>query len=195
MFIVLTPKMPPHDIESGLIMSVIRILSNSRDDAERDVIRKKLEDCLDVSDKKLTKLVMEHHKDLISVMQTFTRTADNLGSASMKLKHARQRLVESRERLNSKLDELKKLSAELETSERMVKLLDDLQNSANQESNQQLQQTSQSEHNQDDDINSTLMENNVFNPKVSENGGPCLFKFSRSSYAICFEDNYKELSI
>ena len=187
--------MPPYDMEtsSSLIMGVIRILSNSKDDAERDVIRKKLEDCLNASDQKLTKLVSEHYKDLRSVMNTFTKTANNLQSSLSKLKQAKQRLADSRDTLTTKLDELQKLSEELKNSEKMVALLDQMNTSAVNEANDASANKANESH--DDEFDSALMENNVFNPRTTENSAPALFKFSRSSYAICFEEHFKELSI
>lgn len=187
--------MAPYDMESssGLIMSVIRILSNSKDDAERDVIRKKLEDCLTVSDQKLTKLVSEHHKDLRLVMQTFTTTSNNLESALGRLKDAKQRIACSRDKLSYKLDELRRLSDEVEKSQRNEVLDSEATEIAAQERSQE--QSSRSETRPDDEMESSLMDNNVFNPRTSETSAPSLFKFSRSSYAICFEDRYKDLSI
>lgn len=170
-------------------MGVIRILSNSKDDAERDVIRKKLEDCLDASDQKLTKLVSEHHKDLRSVMNTFLRTANNLQSSLTKLKQAKQRLTDSRDMLTTKLDELKRLSEELANSERMISLLEQKETSTINET-----QNNAISDNQDDGFENTLVENNVFNPRTTTLDS-ALFRFSRSSYAICFEEHFKELSI
>lgn len=185
--------MPPADMESSsLIMSVIRILSNSKDDAERDAIKKKLEDCLNASDQKLTKLVSEHHKDLRLVMQTFTSTSSNLQSSLSKLKKAKQRLIDSRDMLTSKLEELQKLSEDLKVNERIVSLLDQEDNLSNMENRDKFVPVDTS---QDKDVGPALIENNVFNPRSTENSTPSLFKFSRSSYAICFEENYKELSI
>lgn len=187
--------MPPYDMESSssLIMSVIQILSRSKDDAERDVIRKKLEDLLEASDQKLTKLVSEHYKDLRSVMITFTKTASNLQMSLAKLQQAKQRLTDSRDRLTTKLDELQKLSEELQNSEKMVAYFDQMNTSAANESQDQIADRDNS--GQNNQFESTLMENNVFNPRASENSTPALFKFSRSSYAICFEEHFKELSI
>lgn len=109
---------------SGLIMSVIRILTNSKDDAERDVIKKKLEDCLAVSDQKLTKLVSDHHKELRLVMQTFTAISKNFQSSLGKLSKAHKRLDECRELLTSRLDELRRLSEESKKNEKILTLLD-----------------------------------------------------------------------
>lgn len=185
--------MPPYDMESssGLIMSVIRILTDSKDDDERDVIKKKLEDCLAVSDQKLKKLISEHHKDLKTVILTFSLTSENLQAVLDKLKDAKKRLTESRESLNSKLDELRRLSEELEASERKVS--EEASNASNLEKNQE--QLPQYDTKENGDFESTLMENNVFNVRASETSAPSLFKFSRSSYAICFEDHNRELSI
>lgn len=119
--------MPSNDMESsssGLIMSVIRVLTNSKDDAERDVIKKKIEDCLVVSDQKLTKLVSEHHKDLRLVMQAFTSISNNLQSSLVKLARAKQRLIDCKEILTSRIEELNRLSDESRINERIVVLLD-----------------------------------------------------------------------
>lgn len=120
--------MPQADMESssGLIMSVIRILTNSKDDAERDVIKKKLEDCLAVSDQKLTKLVSDHHKELRLVMQTFTGISKNLQASLGGLKKAHKRLNECRDSLTSRLEELRKLSDESKRNEKILALLDQI---------------------------------------------------------------------
>lgn len=174
---------------SSLIMGVIRILSNSKDDAERDVIRKKLEDCLDASDQKLTKLVSEHHKDLRCVMSTFLQTANNLQSSLAKLKQAKKRLKDSSDMLTARLNELMRLSEELANSEKMIGILDQKETST-------LDETKDTTLNEteDEDLENTLLENNVFNPRTTTQDS-ALFKFSRSSYAICFEEHFKELSI
>lgn len=118
--------MPPTDMESssGLIMNVIRILTNSKDDAERDVIKKKLEDFLQISDEKLSKLVSEHHKELRQVMQSFTSISNNLQSSLTRLSKAKQRLKDCREMLTSKLNELRRLSDESTKNEKILSLLD-----------------------------------------------------------------------
>lgn len=177
---------------NAIIMSVIRILSNSKDDVERDVIRKKLEDFLADSDKKLTKLVAEHHKDLRSVMQIFYQTAEKLQSSLAKLNKAKEHLNNSRSMLTSKLDELKKVSDDLKRSERLVQLLDQEDNLADLENHVNTMEINDED---DSDFSTTLLENNVFNPRASENSTPSLFRFSKSSYAICFEEHFKELPL
>lgn len=112
------------ETSSGLIMNVIRILTNSRDDAERDKIKKNLEDLLADSDQKLTKLVLKHQEELSVVVQSFISISNNLQKSLTKLAKAKQRLVDCREMLASRLDELRRLSEESRKNERILVLLD-----------------------------------------------------------------------
>lgn len=119
--------MPQPDMElssSGLIMSVIRILTNSKDDAERDVIKKKLEDCLTKSDEKLTELVSDNHKELRLVMQSFSSISNNLQSSLTRLARVKRRLLDCREMLTCRLEELHRLSEESKKNEKILSLLD-----------------------------------------------------------------------
>lgn len=112
------------ETSSGLIMNVIRILTNSRDDAERDKIKKNLEDLLADSDQKLTKLVLKHQEELSVVVQSFISISNNLQKSLTKLAKAKQRLVDCREMLASRLEELRRLSEESKKNERILVLLD-----------------------------------------------------------------------
>lgn len=112
------------ETSSGLIMNVIRILTNSKDDAERDTIKKKLEDFLADSDQKLTKLVLKHQEELSVVVQSFISISNNLQKSLTKLAKAKQRLVDCREMLASRLEELRRLSDESRKNEKILALLD-----------------------------------------------------------------------
>lgn len=114
------------ETSSGLIMNVIRILTNSKDDAERDKIKKNLEDLLADSDQKLTKLVLKHQEELSVVVQSFISISNNLQKSLTKLAKAKQRLVECREKLASKLEELRRLSDESKKNEKILALLDQI---------------------------------------------------------------------
>lgn len=105
-------------------MNVIRILTNSKDDAERDTIKKKLEDFLADSDQKLTKLVLKHQEELSIVVQSFISISNNLQKSLTKLAKAKQRLVDCREMLASRLEELRRLSDESRKNEKILALLD-----------------------------------------------------------------------
>lgn len=98
-------------------------MTNSQNDEERGVIKKKLEDCLVASDQKLTELVAKNHEELRKVMQTFTNISNNLQSSSTKLSRAKKRLVECREMLTSRLEELSRLSEESRINEKVITLL------------------------------------------------------------------------
>jgi len=174
--------MPPYDMESssGLIMRVIRILTDSKDDAERDVIRKNLEDCLADSDQKLTKLVSDHHQNLRLVMQIFTKTSNNLESALMKLESIKQRLEVSRKSNCEELQRIAKSYEELLKSSNKHDM-DERENDRIEEKSH-ISDTTRADH--QNDIDSTMT---VFTPRTSD--APALFKFSRSSYAICFRPN------
>lgn len=111
---------------SGLIMKVIRTLTNSKDDAERDAIKKRLEDALSDSDQKLTNLVSDNYKELRQVMQTFTNISKNLQESMTTLSSAKQRLTDCRETLISRLDELKRLSDDSIRNEKILTLLDQI---------------------------------------------------------------------
>lgn len=120
--------MPQSDMEtsSGLIMRVIRTLTNSKDDAEREAIKKRLEEALADSDTKLTKLVSDNHKELRMVMQTFTTVSKNLQTSLTVLFRAKKRLSDSRDMLTSKLDEVRRLSEESQKNDKILALLDEI---------------------------------------------------------------------
>lgn len=117
--------MPQADIESSsLIMSVVRILTNNRDDRDRVAIKEKLEACLKASDEKLTNLVAENHDELKAVMKNFKGISSNLQTSLTKLGRAKTRLIDCRERLTSKIEELRRLSDESKKNEKILTLLD-----------------------------------------------------------------------
>lgn len=59
--------------QSGLLMSVIRTLSASESNEQRDREKAKLEKEYQKSDQQLDELVSLHHQDLTQVMQVFVR--------------------------------------------------------------------------------------------------------------------------
>lgn len=163
-------------------MTVIRILANSKDDVERNVIKKKLEDSLLKSDEKLTQLVADHHGELHTVMQSFTSIFKNLRIALEVLSKAKQRLITARELLISKLENLKKLSEESKVNHRILVLLDrEEQMEAPVE-----EKVEENESSTDPDETDAYI---AEQPNTSS-----LFSFSRSSYGICFNEYYKEKS-
>lgn len=247
--------MPQSESESssGLIMKVIRTLTNSKDDAERDAIKKRLEDALVDSDQKLTTLVTDNHKDLRLVMQTFTNISKNLEYSMTKLSSVKHRLTVSREMLTSRLDELRRLIEESERNEKIINLLDQIEEisrvpaqinellinedyveatkllldgqsyvdenfdsfdclndikaelESKREEIYRLLEEKRLVH-EDDKIRGKIIESLKMIDKTpddtdldlakeksdSESARPALFRFARSSHAICFNEHYKE---
>lgn len=109
-------------------MSVVRILTASKDDTERPVIKKNLEERLKASSDALSELTIKHHKELRLVMQGFNSISDNLQTSLSKLGRAKQRLKDCREKLTSRLDELRRLSEESKKNEKILVLLDQVDN-------------------------------------------------------------------
>lgn len=164
---------------SGLIMKVIRTLTNSKDDAERDAIKRRLESALEDSDQKLTKLISDNHKELRLVMQTFTTISKNLQSSLVKLSKAKHRLMDCREMLTSRLDQLRRLSEESKRNEKILALLDQMDEITDEP--EPIDKPSELP-----DLDVVKEEDDVNHAK------PSLFKFSLSSHAICFNEHYKE---
>lgn len=165
-------------------MSIIKTLVNSKDDeAERDVIKKKLEKSLEVSDQKLTKLVADHYGELHTVMQSFRSIFKNLRVSLENLHKSKQRLVSARELLISKLENLKKLSEESKVNQRILVLLD---REEQMEAPRPEDRVEERESSPDLDETETY-----FEPTTSKQSNG-LFSFSRSSYGICFQEYYSE---
>lgn len=105
-------------------MSVIRSLTSSRDVADRDREKTNLEREYRESDKRLDKLVLNHHKDLTSVMQAFSKITVRLGASRDRLSSVREKLITCQKLLHCKRDELKKLWLESVENKHVLELLD-----------------------------------------------------------------------
>ena len=191
--------MAPYDVDasSNHIVNLIRILLFNKDDADsyRDRLKRESEVKLETCNEKLNKLVVDHHKDLRAVMQTFTRISNNLQSSLTKLTRAKVRLVDAREMLTSRLEELRRLNDELRVSERMVALLDQADSLTNADTKQDRPKDQTDDSPIEGLTGPSYIDNNVFNPRANnETSTPSLFKFSKSSYAICFEEHNKDMS-
>lgn len=181
--------MPQPDMESSsLIMKVIKRLTDNKDDAERDRDKKELENVLKASDQKLTKLVANNHKELRLVMQTFTSTSKNLQSSITKLSCAKQRLVDSRDMLTSRLEELKRLSEESKRNEKILEILDQIPRDRDQDQSHQAFSDDQGPEKTPEVPDLEVIKDKT---EITPTR-PYLFKFSLSSHAICFNEHYKE---
>ncbi|RWS04217.1 Exocyst complex component 4-like protein [Dinothrombium tinctorium] len=108
---------------TGLLMSVIRSLTASKDVDERDREKANLEREFAESDSRLDKLVLNHHTDLTSVMQAFSKISARLIAAKDKLRNVSEKLTVCQKLLHCKRDELKKLWLESVENRHVLELL------------------------------------------------------------------------
>lgn len=113
--------MPLH--QTGLLMSVIRSLTASRDNVERDREKANLQREFHESDARLDKLVVNHHHDLTSVMQAFSKISSRLHSSKDRVQGVREKLVTCQKLLHCKRDELKRLWLESVENKHVLKML------------------------------------------------------------------------
>lgn len=105
-------------------MSVIRSLTASRDTDERDREKANLQREYQESDRRLDKLVVQHHTDLIAVMQAFSKISVRLESAKSNLTEIREKLTTCQSLLHCKKDELRRLWHESIENKHVLQLLD-----------------------------------------------------------------------
>ena len=116
---------PPQ--QTGLLMTVIRSLTASRDTEERDREKENLLREYQESDARLDKLVLQHHQDLTQVMSAFSSISSRLNTSKDKLTSVRERLFSCQSLLNCKLDELKRLWIESIENKHILDLLDQVE--------------------------------------------------------------------
>ena len=109
-------------------MSVIRSLTASRDTDERDREKAKLERQFEESDSKLDQLVISHRSDLTNVLHAFTTISTILTNSKKRLKSTKENLMNCKDMLKCKKDELKKLWLESVENRYILDLLDEIEN-------------------------------------------------------------------
>lgn len=104
-------------------MSVIRSLTASRDSADRDREKANLDKEFRESDARLSSLVVSHHSDLSSVMSAFSKISHRLKQSKERLVNSREKLQTCMNLLHCKRDELKKLWLESVENKIVLQLL------------------------------------------------------------------------
>ncbi|KAH9520629.1 Exocyst complex component 4 [Dermatophagoides farinae] len=112
------------EITGGLLMSVIRSLTTSRDSADRDRERLELEKGFQQCDAKLNELISQHGNDLYKVMTIFSTILTNLSRAKERLIDTRDKLLNCQKLLHCKREELKKLWLEIIENRAVFNLLE-----------------------------------------------------------------------
>ncbi|EEB18474.1 exocyst componenet sec8, putative [Pediculus humanus corporis] len=109
-----TPTKPPRGVKqyrepSGLLMSLIRTLSTSETNEQREKEKNKLEKDHERSNKRLEELVSQHNQELTQVMQLFVKVSSLITSSREKIKTVKDNLHLCKTLLRCRRNELKKL--------------------------------------------------------------------------------------
>ncbi|XP_034951253.1 exocyst complex component 4 [Chelonus insularis] len=126
------PIKPPRGIKtsketSGLLISVIRALSASETNEQREVEKAKLEKEFKKSDQKLDDLVKVHDKNLTEVMKIFSNLSERVTSAREKIHTVKENLNACKQLLRCRREELMKLWLEGVEHKHVLKLLNDIE--------------------------------------------------------------------
>ncbi|XP_077256892.1 exocyst complex component secretory 8 isoform X1 [Temnothorax americanus] len=108
---VTPPVKPPRGIKptketSGLLISVIRALSASETNEQREIEKAKLEKEYKRSDQRLEELVSSHDQDLVEVMQIFSALSEKVTSSREKIHAVKENLNACKQLLRCKREEL-----------------------------------------------------------------------------------------
>lgn len=126
------PIKPPRGVKqpketSGLLMSVIRTLSASETNEQREREKAKLEAEYKICDAKLDKLVSRHEGDLTEVMRLFSTLSQQVSESREKIHKVKENLKDCKSKLHCRRDELQKLWMEGIKYKHMLQLLDEIQ--------------------------------------------------------------------
>ncbi|XP_052738379.1 exocyst complex component 4 [Bicyclus anynana] len=126
------PTKPPRGVKqgketSGLLMSVIRTLSASETNEQREKERAKLEKEYKKSDARLDELVAAHAQEMTDVMQKFSAVSAALGAWGQHCAAAEARLGACRALLRVRRDDLRRLWADARTHHHALRMLTDIE--------------------------------------------------------------------
>ncbi|KAJ8682074.1 hypothetical protein QAD02_017866 [Eretmocerus hayati] len=125
------PIKPPRGIKpsketSGLLISVIRALSASETNEQREIEKAKLERDFKRCDQRLDELISVHEKDLLEVMRVFGIVSEQVTTAREKIHTVKENLIACKQLLNCRREELLKLWLEGVEHKHVLKLLEDI---------------------------------------------------------------------
>ncbi|XP_045764271.1 exocyst complex component 4 isoform X1 [Maniola jurtina] len=126
------PTKPPRGVKqgketSGLLMSVIRTLSASETNEQREKERAKLEKEYKKSDARLDELVAAHAQEMTDVMQKFSAVSSALSAWGQHCAAAEARLGACRALLRVRRDDLRRLWADARTHHHALRMLTDIE--------------------------------------------------------------------
>ncbi|XP_041976536.1 exocyst complex component 4 [Aricia agestis] len=126
------PTKPPRGVKqgketSGLLMSVIRTLSASETNEQREKERAKLEKEYKKSDARLDELVAAHASEITEVMQMFSAVSAALGSWGQHCAAAEARMAACRALLRLRREDLRRLWADARAHHHALRTLSDIE--------------------------------------------------------------------
>ncbi|KPJ15864.1 Exocyst complex component 4 [Papilio machaon] len=126
------PTKPPRGVKqgketSGLLMSVIRTLSASETNEQREKERAKLEKEYKKSDARLDELVAGHSQEITQVMQKFSSVGAALGAWGAHGAAAVARLAACRALLRLRREDLRRLWADARAHHHALQMLADIE--------------------------------------------------------------------
>ncbi|GJQ74842.1 hypothetical protein Trydic_g21678 [Trypoxylus dichotomus] len=126
------PIKPPRGVKttketSGLLMSVIRTLSATETNEQRDKEKAKLDTEFKLCDKRLDDLVQKHEGDLTQVMTIFSTLSQQVTESREKIQKIKKNLQACKTLLHCKRDDLKKLWIEGLEYKYMLQLLEEIE--------------------------------------------------------------------
>lgn len=117
----------PKESQSGLLMSVIRTLSASQSNKQRDDEKSKLEKNYKHSDQRLHDLVTEYKDDLTVTMQKSSKISARIMTCKEKVHSVKEKLIICKKLLHCKRDELKKLWLEAVEHKHVLNMLSEIE--------------------------------------------------------------------
>ncbi|CAH1116250.1 unnamed protein product [Phaedon cochleariae] len=120
--------MKPVRETSGILMSVIRTLSESETNEQRDKERAKLENDYKICDQRLDELISSHEEDLSKVMQLFGVVSQIVVTNREKISEVKKQLQDCKKKLSCRREELKKLWVEGLEYKYMLEIIEDRMN-------------------------------------------------------------------
>ncbi|XP_059895112.1 exocyst complex component 4 [Gadus macrocephalus] len=112
---------------SGLLISVIRTLSNSDDVQDRETEKGRLEEAFEKCDHDLDEQIVQHYAELTTAIRTYQSITERITSSRNKIKQVKENLLSCKMLLHCKRDELRKLWIEGIEHKHVLELLDEIE--------------------------------------------------------------------
>ncbi|XP_071949291.1 exocyst complex component 4-like [Antedon mediterranea] len=112
---------------TSLLMSVIRTLSASEDQQQREVEKAKIEKAYRECDQKLDTLINDNYETLTKTIQSYSSISARIKTSREKMRQVKEDLTSCKELLHCKRDELRRLWLEGVEQKRILSMLDNLE--------------------------------------------------------------------